>query len=121
MLFLFQSAFILFSLFAILNIARRKKEGFLGVAGMVVWILFWIVADIAVAWPDTTSRVAEAFGIGRGADFVIYSSIALIFYILFRLHIKIEAIERDITKVVREKALKHTNCEKYENTKFRSS
>lgn len=106
MLLLFQSAFLLFSLFAITTIARRKKEGFLGIIGAVLWVLFWIVADVAVFWPDTTSRVAEAFGIGRGSDFVVYVSIALIFYLLFRVHIRLERMEQNITKVVRDRALR---------------
>lgn len=56
--------------------------------------------------PDTTSYLAELVGVGRGADLIVYLSIVLIFYIIFQMTIKIEKIERNITKVVRTVAMK---------------
>ena len=72
---------------------------------MVFWILFWGVAGIIIWWPDSTSYIASAFGIGRGADLIVYTSIILIFFLLFKLHIKIESVGRDVTQVVRHIAL----------------
>ena len=106
MLILFQILFILFSLVALWSIVDRGRNGGMGPKGIAFWILFWMAADIAVIWPSTTSVVANFFGIGRGSDFVVYVSLALIFFILFRLHIKIEGVNRDLTTVVRDKAIK---------------
>ena len=61
---------------------------------------------IIILLPDTTSFLAELVGVGRGADLVVYLSIVLIFYIIFQMTIKIEKIERNITKVVRTVAMK---------------
>jgi len=58
-----------------------------------------------VWWPDSTVIVANYLGIGRGTDLILYISLAVIFFILFRLHVKIESIGRDITKVVRKDSL----------------
>lgn len=102
----FQIIFVLFSLFALYSVIARKTKGELGPKGALFWLLFWIAADIAVIWPDSTSMVAEAFGIGRGSDFVLYTAVALIFYLLFKLHVKVEGLSRDLTHVVRSKALK---------------
>ena len=76
---------------------------------MVFWILFWLAADVAVLWPNSTTVLANALGIGRGSDLVLYISLAALFYLLFRLHVKVESINRDVTKVVRDKALDHEN------------
>jgi len=50
-------------------------------------------------------KFAEIIGLRRGVDVVIYSSIGILFYMLFRLYIKFEEREQEITKVVREIAL----------------
>ncbi len=105
MLILFQSLFTLFALFAIISVATKRKSGLLGPKGTVFWVLFWLLACIFVWWPNSTVILANYLGIGRGTDLVLYVSLALIFFILFRLHVKVESIGRDITKVVRREAL----------------
>ena len=106
MLIFFQIFFVLFALIALGAVIGRRKANQLDVKGTVFWILFWIAAGIVVIWPSTTQRLAGHLGIGRGTDVVLYISVALLFYMLFRLQVKIEEINRDVTKVVRDKALK---------------
>jgi hypothetical protein len=72
---------------------------------MFFWIIFWMVVGVIVLYPGITSFFAQMVGVGRGADLVIYLSIILIFYIIFQLTVKIEKIERNITKIVRTVAI----------------
>ena len=104
MLLLFQLLFSAFALFAVASVIKRKKEGLLGQKGAFFWIIFWAAAAFVVWSPNSTSRIANAFGIGRGADLIIYTAIIIIFYILFKLHIKIESVGRDVTRMVRHLA-----------------
>lgn len=105
MLILFQILFILFSLFAIISVVKRKREGLLGPKGAIFWIGFWLLAVVLVLWPNSTGVVANYLGIGRGADLVFYVSLVVIFYLLFKLNIKLEAVGRDVTKIVRKETL----------------
>lgn len=105
MLILFQILFTLFAAFAILSVVQKRKVGLLGPKGVIFWFLFWVAAIVVVLWPASATQIAKMFGIGRGADFIIYSAFAILFYLVFRLHIKIESLGRDLTKVVRDKAL----------------
>ncbi|MBI4993270.1 MAG: DUF2304 domain-containing protein [Candidatus Magasanikbacteria bacterium] len=105
MLILFQLLFISFSLFAIVSVIKRKREGLLGPKGMVFWTVFWLVAAAFVLWPNSTTVLANKFGIGRGADLVFYVSLVVFFYLLFKLNVKLEAVGRDITKIVRKESL----------------
>jgi len=57
-------------------------------------------------FPDSTTLFANRLGIGRGSDLITYVSLAIVFFVLFRLHVKLHEIERDITSVVRKDALK---------------
>ena len=63
-------------------------------------------------WPGSTQFLADRIGIGRGVDLVIYIAIVTLFYLVFRLHMKVELINRQITKVVREKALSEVDKNK---------
>lgn len=107
MLILFQILFSIFALLAIISVWSKKNSGLLGRLGTSFWMLFWILVAGFVWYPNFLTILANIFGIGRGTDLVLYVSLVVIFFILFRLHIKIESIGRDITKVVRKDSLEN--------------
>jgi hypothetical protein len=111
MIFLFQVLFIVFSFLAINLIYGKKKDGLLGTRGLFFWVLFWLAADVAVLWPSSTTIIANHLGIGRGTDLVLYLSFVLNFYLLFKLHVKVESVGRDITKVVRRETLEKVSSQ----------
>jgi len=107
---------IIFSFFAIFAISRtiirfKKKEIFL--AWFLFWIIFWSAVIVAVLLPWTTTVLAEWVGIGRGVDLVIYLSITCLFYLIFRLFVRIEQIERNITKLVEKNAIREFKKQEY--------
>lgn len=107
MLLVFQILFAVFAISAVLSVLKKRKEGLLGKRGASFWSVFWLVAIVVVFIPETASVLAVKLGIGRGSDLVIYVSTALIFYLLFRLNVKVEGLARGLTKVTREDAIKN--------------
>lgn len=105
-LLIFQLIVVLFAIATIFNILQMKQKGSLTPRASLFWVLFWFAVAGAVIRPDSIQMIARTFGIGRGSDFVLYISVITLFFLVFRLHIKIEKINRDVTKVVREKSLK---------------
>ena len=93
-------------LLIIYRVVIKWKQGILTSRDLVFWTGFWLVVGVIILLPDTTSYLAEIVGVGRGADLIVYLSIVLIFYIIFQMTIKVEKIERNITKVVRTVAMK---------------
>ncbi len=73
------------------------------------WMLVWFIAALIVISPPITTKFAAYFGIGRGADFIIYISIALLFYLVFRIYVMIEDIRHEITALVRHLALQKSS------------
>lgn len=112
MLIIFQILFCLFVLFAVLSVMKKKQEGLLGPKGLIFWFSFWILATILVFYPNSTTTIAHYLGIGRGTDLLLYISLVVIFYVLFRLHIKLESIGRSLTKIVRKDALEEAKKDK---------
>ena len=106
MLSLIQIVLVIFLFFALSRVVLRFKGGVVSLTGLMFWSSLFALAIVAVLIPDITSRIARAAGIGRGADAVIYASIVLLFYLIFRPHIFLEDIKSDITEIVRKLALK---------------
>ncbi len=95
----------LFALFAISRTVRQFRKGALTIAWLIVWIVFWILVSAVAFSPNTTNIFARFVGVGRGVDFIIYVSIIALFYLVFRLFVKIEDVEREITRLVRKLAI----------------
>lgn len=94
-----------FLIFAVSRVLLQLREKRLTAKSFLFWCTVFIVAILGVTNPTLTSKVADIFGIGRGADVVIYFSIVILFYLVFRLTISLEEIRREISKLVREIAL----------------
>ena len=66
----------------------------------------FIIAVVVVAFiPNATSYFSSFLGIGRGIDFVVYLSILLLFYLIFRIYVRLEALNSSITKLTRAIAI----------------
>ena len=100
-----QILLILFLLFAVSRVVLRFRDKKLHLGEFIFWAGLFIIAAFGVIFPNLTTRVANILGIGRGADLIIYGSIATLFYLVFRLYILLEDIRHEITEVVRKTAL----------------
>lgn len=91
---------IVFLLFALSRVFLRFKSAEVTISGLVFWSGIFGAAIVAVIFPQLTSFVARGIGIGRGADAVVYGSIVLIFYLVFRLYVYIQDLRREISELV---------------------
>lgn len=101
-----QIGFVIFILFAASRAILRFKGGSIHFGALLFWMFIWTIATIVVFSPERTTEIAQILGIGRGVDVVVYSSIALLFYLVFRLHVYLEDIRSEISRLIRELALK---------------
>ncbi|MFH1292233.1 MAG: DUF2304 domain-containing protein [bacterium] len=104
-MYIIQTLLVVIFLIAIINVICRYHTGDLRLEGMVIWVLFWLIAGVVVVLPDTSSYFAELLGIGRGADLVVYMALVLLFFIVFKLMVRIEHLNKQITKLTRKNAL----------------
>ena len=84
----------IFLVFAVLNLIKQLKKSRISRAGFLFWFLIWVAVGIVFWRPELATQIANQFGIGRGADFVIYISIIVIFYQIFRIYSRIEKLTR---------------------------
>ncbi len=105
MLSLIQIIVILFVVFALSRAFLRFKDKKISNMEFVFWVIVWLAVLTVVFRPEITNVFANYLGIERGIDVVIYLGILLLFYLMFRLYVKIDVLEKNITKVVRKEAI----------------
>ncbi|MBT4277273.1 DUF2304 domain-containing protein [Candidatus Falkowbacteria bacterium] len=103
---LIQFLIILFSLFAISRLFKKLRSKEVRNTEFYSWLFFWFLVIGATIWFKETDRIANFFGVEKGADLAVYVSVLFLFYLIFKLIVKVEKQEKEITKITREIALK---------------
>ncbi len=101
---------ILVPLFALVMIAKayshfRRTEKSL--REFITWMLIWGAIGYIGFNPDIVMRLSGFLGIKSGLNVIIFFSIIILFYIVFKLIIAFEQTEMRITRLVRGMALKN--------------
>jgi len=84
---------------------KQKKQ--ISPSEFLFWLIFWIIAGAAIIGLKLIDRLAADLGFsGSGIDILIYAAVVVLFYFIFRLRLRQEKTERDITKIIREITIK---------------
>jgi hypothetical protein len=92
---------ILFALFAYSRVILRMRKGEITVAEFAFWSILWISVIVVALIPSFATAIAVLLGIGRGVDVMVYLSILVLFYLVFRAYVKMEHIEHELTLMTR--------------------
>lgn len=98
--------FTLFALFAWSRVLIRFRSKDLNIKELLFWSLVWGGMIILVFIPGKTNFLARILGMDRGNDAMFFVAIVALFYATYRLYVKINEQEKEITKLVRALALK---------------
>ncbi|MFH0814972.1 MAG: DUF2304 domain-containing protein [Candidatus Falkowbacteria bacterium] len=97
-----------FVLVVVVKLIKRLRTKDISVPVFLLWLLFWIGAA-AITWKTVIlDRLADLVGVGRGADLVIYCSLLILFYLIFRIFVRLDKQEKQISEIVRNIA--KNNC-----------
>jgi small membrane protein len=100
-----QSLLLAFVLAALAKVLHSYKQRRMAPLDFLFWGLVWIGTASMIIFPDTTSLLAHLLGIGRGVDLIVYLSLLISFYLIFRLYVALARLEQAITALVRAIAL----------------
>jgi len=106
MITILQIIALIVALFAVSRAFLRFKDRKISPMALAFWTAIWTGVVIAAFIPQVLTRLSEMFGVQRGVDIVIYGSITLLFYLIFRIYVRLETIDQHLTKVVRGTALR---------------
>lgn len=93
-------------LFFLIRLALQKKQGKINGNEFILWLIFWILSGLAVIFLKEIDRLVASLGFsGTGIEVLLYAGAAVLFYLVFRLRLRLEKIEKDITEIVKNIAL----------------
>lgn len=99
---------ILIILFLLFKLIWQKRNKQIFVNEFIFWLLFWIIALLAVVFIKKIDNIVANLGFsGSGIDVLLYISIVVLFYWVFSMRLKLEKMDRNITKIIREISLKN--------------
>ena len=107
---------LLFVLGALTKVVAIFRRGQLRRGPLVVWTLLWLAIGGVALVSDLSTRLAHLVGVGRGADLVIYGSILVLFYAIFRLLIKQSYLEQEIADLAKSLAIREAE-KKYDQNR----
>ncbi len=84
----------------------QKKKMKISKIEFVFWFLFWsfsLLAVIGIRYID--SFVARLGFSAAGVDVIVYFGVLILFYMVFRIRLRQERIDREITKISRTIAI----------------
>ena len=85
----------------------RYVKGKTSLLTIILWTILWIIVSLFAIFPDISSHFAKVFGITRGLDFVIIVVFAVLVYTIFKLYLKLDNLQDDVNKIVKEVALQN--------------
>lgn len=100
-----QLILVLIIIFILSRIWRQYRQGQVGGKVFLAWIIFWFSTGQAVLNPRLATWVANLVGVGRGTDLVLYLAVVLVFYFIFRIFVRLDQMDKKITKIIRVIAL----------------
>ena len=107
-----QIIIVIFAIFALTRAILRIKKKDIRPMEFVFWSMLWIAVIIAVFFPGLVSIVANFLGISTGMGFLVYISILLLFYLVFRIYVKLDYFDQRLSKLIRELSIKEADEKK---------
>lgn len=99
-------AAVVFALFAGSRAVLRFKSREISHGELGFWSIIWIALILLALFPQKSVDIADVLGIQRGVDIFVYSGITVLFYLVFRIYVRLDKFDHQLTKIVREIAKK---------------
>jgi small membrane protein len=106
MLVLVQPVLVLIFLAFLIIYLRRFRTRLLDRALIILFFLFGV---LMIIFPEISSLIARRFGVGRGADFVMYFGLTSLIFACLILYSKLRDVERQLTKLVSRTAIENVH------------
>ncbi len=105
---MFQGILIAFALFAVSRTVKQYRKQKVSLHWFFLWNGLWLAVIGIALWPRSADVIAKLVGVERGADLAVYLAVVILAYLVFRLFVRQEQTEKEITKLVRKIAIEET-------------
>jgi len=85
----------------------QRKKSQINKNEFVFWLCFWLVTLILILSLKWLDALVAGLGFSStGIQVLLYSAVAIIFYFIFRMRLRLTKMERDISKIIEHLAIK---------------
>jgi hypothetical protein len=96
---------IFFVIFAVSRAILRFRDGKMKLYEFFFWMLLWVGFLMIILFRNFIDAVQSFFGIDPRSGVLSLIAIVLLFYLLFRLYVRVEQQEKVITDLVRKSSI----------------
>jgi len=108
-------AIFIIAIFVFRLIIQKKKQKIKN-NEFFFWLGFWALGILAIIFIRQIDRLLINLGFsGSGINFLLYISVIIIFYLIFKLRLNIAKTEENITKIARQIALNNAKQDNEKN------
>ena len=103
-----QTIALIFIAFFLSRLYWQKRKNEISSSEFIFWLIFWLIAAISIISLKWIDILAARLGYsGSGIDVLLYVGIAILFYFIFKLRLRLAKMEKNITKIIKHIALKN--------------
>ena len=85
------------------RLSQQKKKKQIGNNEFILWLAVWLIGALAIIFIRSLDKILVSLGFsGSGINFLLYLAVISLFYLVFKLRLKISKLEKDLTDLVRE-------------------
>ena len=86
---------------ALYTVSQRSRSR------VIAWLMLLVCGsgEVLVLAPDLSTEIAHRVGVGRGADLILYCFIVATLGLIMNLHLRLRAMNDEMTEVARRVAL----------------
>ena len=96
------------ALLLLVSLAARYRRGRISLRAAMFWAAPWVVVTIVMLSPPLADAVALYLGLEdtTGVDLLAYLGIGAAFYLLYRIFLRLDRLERALTRLVRHQGIR---------------
>jgi len=78
----------------------QKRKGTVSKGEFIFWLIFWLASLVLVLFLKQLDQLVASFGFSVSAiQVAVYLAIAVLFYLIFRVRLKLEKMDENLTKI----------------------
>lgn len=112
MIALTQTLLFVFAVYVFFRTTSALIKRQMSIKEFIFWSAIWITVIAVALNPRLIGNISRRLGISKGVDFLPYYGMIILFYSLYGLYIRVDNLEKALTKIVREIALKNKGKQK---------
>ncbi len=99
-------ALVFIAIFIWRLLVQKKKKQING-NEFIFWLSFWVIGALAIIFIRFLDRLLVSAGFsGSGINFLLYLAVITLFYLVFKLRLKLSKLDKNLSDLVREITLK---------------